>query len=125
MRTHNKMSISTIQSLSPIRTQQAGVWGQLLTLTDGGKFAFYDPHDAALPYDLGVPDDVYPEVSRFVRSTVRSFKETELGPLQKPGFACLVTPPTATEVKIEADSEVLAFLQRKDPTLSEALLWGD
>jgi len=125
MVTYNKLSLSTIQSLVPILKEQPGVHGQLLTLTVGGKFAFYDPNEADLPLSLGVPDSVYPRLAAQIRATNRSLKQGEIGPLQRPGFCNLVTLPTGAEVKIESEPEVLGFLGRKDPSLPETLLWGD
>ncbi|OGY18426.1 MAG: hypothetical protein A2786_02915 [Candidatus Chisholmbacteria bacterium RIFCSPHIGHO2_01_FULL_52_32] len=125
MRTHNKISLSSIQSLVPILKDQPGVHGQFLTLMDGGSFAFYDPNEADLPPSHGIPDHIYPVQAQQIRDTNRTLKLGKLGPLQKPGFCTLITKPSVAEVKIEADPEVLAFLGRKDPNLSETLLWGD
>ncbi|OGY20830.1 MAG: hypothetical protein A3A65_02635 [Candidatus Chisholmbacteria bacterium RIFCSPLOWO2_01_FULL_49_14] len=123
LRRNRKMGIVTIQSLGTIRIEQEGVWNQLMTLIDGGKFVFHTPFISELPKDLGLTE--YPEVGRFVMDTVASFKEEELGPLKKPGWAVFAGTKTAFEVKFHISLANLLRLSRLDmATAEEEELWG-
>jgi hypothetical protein len=125
-RRHNKLSVTTIQSLGLVREANKAVWEQLLTLIDAGIFCFWTPNVNSLPEDLNMSRDAFPDVCNFLTQTVAGFRPPGLGTLKKPGHAVLVTGGQyAQEVVFHINTKALQRYARKDLSTTEVEeLWG-